>query len=75
MFWMCSLLVSAATLLSTLFLTARKFASFETFLERFDEPIATGEIPFPAITICPDSLVFENIFELGKKSANFTDDE
>lgn len=72
---MLTLLVSASILFSLIFFTAKRFASYETFVEQAEKPIAKENIPFPAVTICPDSLVFEKFMELGNISSNFNDDE
>lgn len=66
-----------AILGSLIFLTARKFLTKKTFHINLDKGISVGDVPFPAITICPDSLVFEKVFEYQNKllTGNFTDDE
>lgn len=75
-FWAGSLLISASILFSLIFLSAKKFLSNETFVMNTYE-VTVGNIPFPAVTICPDSLIFEKFYEYQQKShsKNFSEDE
>lgn len=70
LFWTFSLAISAAILFSLIFVTARKFLYYNIIVEQSSFEIPVGEVPFPAVTICPDSLVFEKIFEFEEKSQN-----
>lgn len=76
-FWTCSLTVSSAILFLLICFTVTRFLSRETIVEQNHSKIPVGEVPFPAVTFCPDSLVFEMMSEFGNKSrnGNFSNDE
>lgn len=66
-FWICSLLLSATIFFLLIFKTTEKFLADQTIVRIADKSIAIADIPFPAITICSDSLIhravknFENV--------------
>lgn len=76
-FWGCSLLISAAILFPLIYFCGQKFLSRDVIVKQIYFKASIGDAPFPAVTICPDSLVFEKIFEFENKSLSgkFSDDE
>lgn len=60
-FWTCSLLASAAIFFLMIFQTTGKFLAKQTVVRIADKEIELGSVPFPAVTICPESFVFESI--------------
>lgn len=74
-FWSCLLLVSAAIFFFLIFQTAGKFLAKKTVVKIADKEMAIGDIPFPAVTICPDSLIYKAISGFRNSSKDFTDDE
>lgn len=76
-FWSSSLSISVAILFVLILNTADKFFSYDTLVELNYYKDSVADVPFPAVTFCPDSLVFEKILDFQEKSlnGNFTDDE
>lgn len=58
-FWACYLLLSAAIFFFLIFQTTEKFLAKRTFVRIADKGIPIGDIPFPAVTICSESLIFK----------------
>lgn len=73
----CSLSIFTTILFSLISTTLIKLLGHAIFVKTLENEISISEVPFPAVTICPDSLVFIKTCKYPKKSlsGNFTDDE
>lgn len=74
-FWACSLLTSTAIFSVLIFQTSRKFLSDRTAVKIVSQEVAIGDVPFPALTICSDSWIYETVSNFGNITASLTDDE
>lgn len=76
-FWFCSLLILIPIFVVTIYETTQDFLSEQTIIKVDDTMYQVDDYPFPAVTICPDSLVFEELNNFNRKleNGNFTDDE
>lgn len=52
-----------------------KFLSDTTLIEVSKKEHFVGEIPFPAVTVCPDVKIPEDFYNRVKSQTNFTSNE
>lgn len=74
-FWSLLLLTSASIFFLLLFHTTKKFLAQKTGVRIAGKETAIAEIPFPAVTICSDSLIHKAIFDFANNSINYRDDK
>lgn len=74
-FWGSALFASAAIFFLLIFKTTEKFMSNRTVFQMSDKEFPISKIPFPAVTICSESLIYRIIPNIGNISKSLTDDK
>lgn len=68
-------MASSAIFFLLIFETTEKLLADQTVVEIADKEIQVSDIPFPAVTICPDSRIFEAVLDIGNVSRRFFENE
>lgn len=74
-FWACSIIASSAIFLSLIFQTTEKLLVDQTIVEIADKEVPVSDVPFPAVTVCPESEIFKKVLLFENSSRIFSEDE
>lgn len=73
-FWAFLLLTSAAIFFFMIFQTTQKFLANRLVVRIAEKEVEIKDFPFPALTICPDSLLFKIVPDFENNSESLADD-